>query len=356
MKRVYGLVGYACNGKSTIIKSITSKKKYHFIDLPQIYKDEASKRGFIGVTEWYTTVGLKVFSKQSKKAVLNYIDKELPRNENLIIDDIFDIDIYQKLISIFPQMRLIAFHSKYNDRLNRLKVRANIENEKDLILGLEVRDNMKKYCGIENIFPHCKYEITNKKDIATAKKMFNDEIKKNLIICIVGFSGCGKSTVSYYVGKEMNIPIYAYGKEVTKIINNEGYKKSREYIEEKGINSYISLVETKMYSNIKKYMQKNKFFLIDCIVSDDIYYKLKKNNEVYSIYIKLDKEKRVKRILKREKLDNKNAISELNTKDEIKIQNGLDIIVSKCNAIIDGNKELNNVISEVIKFIEKMNK
>ncbi len=356
MKRVYGLVGYACNGKSTIIKSIVNNKNYQFIDLPQIYKNEAAKKGFSGVTEWYTAVGLKTFEKQSKKAVLNYIDKYLPRNENLIIDDIFDIDVYQKLINIFPQMKLIAFHSKYTDRLNRLKIRANIQEKEDLIKGLEARDNMKKYCGIENIFPHCKYEITNKKDIATAKKMLNDEMKKNLIICIVGFSGCGKSSVSNFVSQEMNIPVYEYGKEVTKIINNSGHKRSRDYIEENGINAYTTLIEKNLYENLKKYMKKNKFLLIDGIVSDEIYDKLKKNNDIYSIYIKLDKEKRIKRILTREKLNQQEALKELNTKDNIKIQCGLDIIVSKCNHIVEGNKELDKVINEVINYIEKINK
>ena len=51
MKRVFGLVGYACNGKSTIIKKIEGNKEYTFIDLPQIYKNEAYKNGYPGVTE-----------------------------------------------------------------------------------------------------------------------------------------------------------------------------------------------------------------------------------------------------------------------------------------------------------------
>lgn len=38
LKRVFGLVGYACNGKSTIIKEIIGNKDYTFIDLPQILK------------------------------------------------------------------------------------------------------------------------------------------------------------------------------------------------------------------------------------------------------------------------------------------------------------------------------
>lgn len=43
MKSVFGLVGYACNGKSTIIKEIIRNKDYTFIDLPQIYKNEDIK-------------------------------------------------------------------------------------------------------------------------------------------------------------------------------------------------------------------------------------------------------------------------------------------------------------------------
>lgn len=355
MKRVFGLVGYACNGKSTIIKKITNNKDYKFIDLPQIYKNEAAKNGYNGVTEWYTGVGLKKYSKESKKAVLDYIDKVLPRGENLIIDDIFDIDVYNRLIKIFPQMKLIAFHSKYNDRLNRLSVRAGITDREQLILGLNARDNMKKYCGIEDIFPHCKYEITNKKDIETAKKLFSDEIKKNLIICIVGYSGSGKSTVVDFVSKSMYIPVFYYGKEVTKIINNNGCKKSREYVDKNGIDAYNDLIEKEVPKALKSFMKKNKFLIIDGINSIEVYDKLKKSNEIYSIYIKLNNEQRVSRLMKREKLSKVEAEKELMIKDNIKIESGLDIIVSKCNVIVDGSKSKDVVINETINFIEEIN-
>lgn len=355
MKRVFGLVGYACNGKSTIIKKIASNKDYKFIDLPQIYKNEAAKNGYEGVTEWYTGVGLKKYAKDSRKAVLNYIDKELPRMENLIIDDIFDIEVYNKLIKIFPQMKLISFHSKYQDRLERLKVRAGITDRDKLIEGLNARDNMKKYCGIENIFPNCKYEINNKKDIESAKKMFHDEIKKNLIICIVGYSGSGKSTVVDFVSRTLNIPIFYYGKEVTKLMNNMGYNKSREFVEANGIIAYDELVDKEIPKVLRNFMKKNKLLIIDGINSIDIYDDLKKNNEVFSIYIKLSNEQRVNRLMKREGIKKSEAFRELSIKDGIKIDSGLDIIVSKCNAIVDGSKSKEVVIDETIKLIEKIN-
>lgn len=225
MKRVFGLVGYACNGKSTIIKQIINNKDYCFIDLPDLYKNEAYKRGYAGVTEWYTAVGLEKYAEVSKKVLLDYIEKEMPRNRNLIIDDIFDIDVYNKLIKVFPQMKLISFHSKYTDRLKRLEMRTGITDNKELIKGLSERDDMKRFCGIEEIFPKCKYEINNKQDLAFAKKIFNSQIKQNQIICIVGYSGSGKSTVSYYLGKKLNIPVFKYGEAVTKIMNDNGYEK-----------------------------------------------------------------------------------------------------------------------------------
>lgn len=352
MKRIFGLVGYACNGKSTIIKKIMDNKDYKFIDLPQIYKNEAYKNGYTGVTEWYTAVGLKKFSKDSKKAVLNYIDKELLRNENLIIDDIFDIDVYNKLIKIFPQMELIAFHSKYNDRLTRLSKRAGITEYQDLVKGLNDRDNMKRYCGIEDIFPHCKYEITNKKDIESAKKLFHNEINKNLIICIVGYSGSGKSTISSFISNSLNLPLFKYGKEVSRIIHSAEYEKSRDYVEANGINSYTELIEKNMIPSIKKFMKKNKIFIIDGIVSDEVYDYLKRKNEVYSIYIKLDKEKRIKRLMERENISFEEANNEINIKDGIKIESGLDIIVSKSNAIVASDQKLDIVLNKVSDLIE----
>lgn len=352
MKRVFGLVGYACNGKSTIIKKIMNNKDYTFIDLPQIYKEEAYKNGYTGVTEWYTGVGLEKYREESKKAVLNYIDKELPRTKNLIIDDIFDIDVYKRLMEIYPQMKLISFHSKYNDRLKRLSERAGITDRDELIKGLNERDNMKRYCGIEKIFTKCKYEINNKDDILNAKKLFENEIKKNLIICIVGYSGCGKSTICRFISNRLNVPLFEYGKVVTKVIKDNGYNKSREYVNDKGIDSYIELIEPNVKIELKKMMKKHKFFIIDGIVSDDIYDYLLKKHDIYSIYIRLDKTSRIKRIMERENLTFEEAENNLNIKDNIKISCGLDIITSKCNAIVESNKELNACINEVLDLIE----
>lgn len=167
-------------------------------------------------------------------------------------------------------MQLIAFHSKYNDRLNRLSIRASITDKEELIYGLNCRDNMKRYCGIEDVFPHCKYEITNKKEIDYAKKLFCDEITKNLIICIVGYSGSGKSSLCNFIGQSLNIPVFQYGKEVTKLVKDAGFPKSREYVDKLGIESYEQLVKEKLPLVIDNFRKKNKFFIIDGLVSDDI--------------------------------------------------------------------------------------
>ena len=355
MKRVFGLVGYACNGKSEIIKQIINRKDYFFVDLPKVYKYEAAKNGYDGVTEWYTAVGLERFEEESKEAVLKYIDKELPRVSNIIIDDIFDIDVYNRLVEIFPHIKLIAFHSKYEDRLNRLKVRAGIEDDNEARIGLELRDNMKRYCGIEEIFPHCKFEIKNKWSIEAAKKIFENEIKRNLIVSIVGFSGSGKSSIVGYLKDYFNIPVFEYGKEVTAIINENGFKRSRDYLKSHTIEEYRDLVESNMKARIKKFASKNKFFIIDGIVSKEIYDEIVRKNDVCSIYIKVDKEERIKRIMKRENQTYDEALKNLETKDNIKILCGLDMIVSQCKNVIDNNHDLSEALDAVSKIIETYN-
>lgn len=352
MKQVFGLVGYACNGKSTIIREILYNQEYKFIDLPQIYKKEAYKNGYEGVTQYYTGVGLKEFRSNSREALFNYIDNYLPRDENLIIDDIFDIEVYNKLKDIFPHIKLISFHSKYRDRLARLSLRTGINNQEELVKGLIARDNMKRYCGIEEIFPDCKYQITNKTKIEDAKKLFTEKIRKNLIINIVGYSASGKSTVCKFVSDNLNIPLYEYGKKISKIVRGAGYQKSREYVKEKGINSYIELMDKEMIKDLNEFMKTNKIFIIDGIVSDEVYTKLKDRNEIYTIYIKLDKEERVTRLMKRESKTKEAAEKELEIKDSIKIESGLDIVTSRCNAIVDGSKKSDEVIIQVIELIK----
>ncbi len=351
MKRVFGLVGYACNGKSTIINHIIENRSdYKLVNLPIIYKDEATKNGYKGITEWYTAVGLSEYRKKSLKAVISYLEKEISRTDNIIIDDIFDIKVFDYLIKVFPQMTLISFHSKHQDRLERLSKRANLEGNM-INIGLKARDEMKKFCGIERIFPFCKYNITNSGSIDNVIDNLNNELNKNYIINIVGYSGSGKSTINNLLSRQINAPIFLYGKEVKKIINKKGYKKSRDYIKKYGIDKYTSLMNSSIIKCINQFMKNNKLFLIDGLVSNDIFEYLAKNTELISIYINTSEKERIKRLMKRENLEEKEAYKELDRKDSIKIECGLDIIASKCNYVVNGNHNLSLVIDDINRII-----
>lgn len=130
-------------------------------------------------------------------------------------------------------------------------------------------------------------------------------------------------------------------------------KKSRAFVSANGIEAYSDLVDKEIYQVLKKYMQKNKLFIIDGIVSDEVFDKLKKNNEVYAFYVKLDKKERIKRLNKRESLDLEKALKELDIKDNIKIKCGLDIITSKCSALIDSSQTLEKVVDQISDILEK---
>ena len=351
MKRVFGLVGYACNGKSTIINKIVDKSEFKFIDLPQIYKNEAYKNGFDGVTPWYLGVGLEKYREESRKAVFKFIDEEISKNDNLIIDDVFDIEVYKRLIEIFPQMELISFHSRYNDRLKRLSKRAGLTQKEELISGLKARDNMKRYCGIEDVLTHCKYHINNKKDINSAKLLLDNKLNRNLIICIVGYSGCGKSSICNLLSKNFDIPLFKYGKEANKFVKKAGYNKSRDFVKSQGMEQYENFINSNMYNVLNEYMTNNKVFLIDGIISCEVYDWLKENNEMFTIYIKLDEEERLNRLIEREKIPFDKAKEELYIKDNIKIECGLDMVVAKCNCIVESNQELDLIVDKVSKLI-----
>ena len=239
MRRVFGFVGYACNGKTTILKKLAKDNNYEYIDLPKIYKSLAEKNGYSGVTEWYTSIGLKQYKKESYEAVIKYIEEELPKDKDLIIDDIFDIDIYKELEMTFPEICLIGIHSYFDNRVKRLGKRRNETDTKVLTDGIIKRDNMKNYCGIKEVLSKCITHIEKTKDIDELYKKINKEINKRFIICILGYSGSGKSTINKYLSKELDISCFFYGEYIRKIINKKGYEKSRDYIKEKGIKNYI---------------------------------------------------------------------------------------------------------------------
>lgn len=337
MANVFGIVGYACNGKSTILSKLSNNGNYEIIDLPKIYKQLAYDNGYNGVTQYFSSIGLSEYRKQTVNAVLNYIDSIEITSKDIIIDDIFDKIVFDKILKKFPNIKIISFHSDYEDRLKRLSKRAGINNYEQLVEGIKKRDDMKNYCGIQDILQLAHSTIYNNSDIENIYNQFINTLHKPLIICVTGLSGSGKSTIVSYLSEYYNIPIFYFGKNVTEICNNHGYKKSRYFVNNQGIITYKNMINKEIYMKINNFEHSNHRFIIDGIFSFELYEKLKTENDIYNICIKLDDNSRIDRLKFREKLDFEKAKAEIMQKDSIKIQCGLFEIMKDANYIYNND-------------------
>lgn len=343
MANVFGIVGYACNGKSTILSKLSNNDNYKIIDLPKIYKQLAYNNGYKGVTQHFSSVGLSEYRKQSVNAVLKYIDSIEQTDKDIIIDDIFDGIIFDKIIKKFPNIKIISFHSDYEDRLQRLSKRAGINSYEQLVEGLQKRDDMKNYCGIQDILPLAYSTIYNNDSIENIYNKFIEALNKSLIICITGLSGSGKSTIVSYLAKYYNLPIFYFGKNVTEICNNYGYRKSRYLVKDKGIDNYKKIINEELYARIIKFKSSNKQFIIDGIFSLELYEKLKNDNNIYNICIKLNENSRTERLKIRENVNFEIAKQEIMQKDGIKIQCGLLEIMQEADYIYNNNYNIKDI-------------
>lgn len=355
MKRIFGFVGYACNGKSTVLESLADNNNYLYIDIPKIYRELAKLNGYSGVTEWFSSVGLEKYKKESTEAVLKYIES-LSDDKDLIIDDIFDIDVYNAIIKKYPNICMIGIHSYFKDRVERLGKRRNETDKEELTYGILARDSMKRYCGIEQVLSKCNSHIENTSTIEDLYNKLQKEINKKFVICILGYSGSGKSTINEMIAKELNIPCILYGKVIKTFINKRGFIKSRHYVQERGIEEYKEYTNELMKEYLSKYLKEHNIVLIDGLVSNDVFKYICSENDVIPILINVDEEVRKQRISKRENLDDDGSKLELHKKDFIKIANGLDMIVSKCDCVVDGTLPIEEVYKEAVKKITYINK
>lgn len=350
MNNVFGLVGYACNGKSTLLNRLKNNDNYEVIDLPKIYRQLAYSHGFTGVTEYFSNVGLEKYKEETEKEVLRYLDSLEKTNKDIIFDDIFDKVIYNAILSKYPNIKIISFESDYEDRLKRLSKRTGMADIEELKIGLKKRDEMKEYCGIKDILKDAKSNVYNHGNIDDVYNRLMSILNKSLIICITGLSGSGKSTVVSYLKEYYNLPVFYYGKKATEATRRNGYQKNRYYLENEGIESYKKMLDAEVYERIEKFKEQHKIFIIDGIFYYSMYEKIKSLNDVYNICISLDEKTRIERLSHRENLDLSEAPRELLQKDYVKIQCGALQIMEDANYtfINDGKHDKEEIHKQLL--------
>lgn len=164
--------GWSCTGKTTVSKVLEENFSYILLSVRNISHELAIENGYSRTREWLKNTDIKTYLKECREKIIEII-KKLPDN-NIVIDDLFDWDLYLELNKKFDT-RLVLFTVSEEDRLPRIKQRTGFD-DKVSKKELQLLDSYKIDFGIEKVMKDASITIntTSKSafDIATVIQEF----------------------------------------------------------------------------------------------------------------------------------------------------------------------------------------
>ena len=177
------------------------------------------------------------------------------------------------------------------------------------------------------------------------------------IIMISGRSASGKSTLIKQIKEEYDCVVLSFGKVHKETVKKSEYTYAKEWIKEEGFDSYEKELLVCFRDNIVSIINTNSdFIIIDGIFSEKCFSFIRNIKSIDAINIVLDTSytTRIKRMMKRENLNYKDAIQHLNTTDGIKEQAGISKITKDYEYIIDGNRSIEQIKEECFSILDNL--
>lgn len=170
----------------------------------------------------------------------------------------------------------------------------------------------------------------------------------NKIVCLVGESGSGKSTISEFLEKEGYKNIKSYTTRKKRHKNEQGHIFTDVNIYKNHIVNGIVVGETcfdgNWYWTTKDQLQEDCVYVIDTVGVQYLKERIK-DAEIIVIYLKTDRKVRMKRMLAER--DPKSVVERLKHDKEV-------FKVIECDYVVDGNREVNEVLEAIKKILNKV--
>lgn len=92
--------GWSCSGKTTVSNIFKDTYNYSFINIREVSHSLAIEKGFTKTREWLLSTTINNYLTVCRNKILELITSI---NNNIIIDDLFDYELYCELIDKFKR-------------------------------------------------------------------------------------------------------------------------------------------------------------------------------------------------------------------------------------------------------------
>ncbi len=163
------LTGYSCIGKTSAAKYLAYNNNISLISIREVSHELAKLNGYSRTREWLNNISVDQYLLECCKSVMLRIDK----NQNYVIDDLFDKNLWIQINNIYPSV-LIALELSKTIRIARMCKRGSYQSMNEAIEELDFLDNYKEQFGIKNVIQMSKkvIDVENKSIDEVANLIF----------------------------------------------------------------------------------------------------------------------------------------------------------------------------------------
>ena len=168
------------------------------------------------------------------------------------------------------------------------------------------------------------------------------------IIVIVGHTGAGKSTVSSEIGMRYSLPVISFAECGKMFARNNNYERIRDCWKSMHKQEFQKGISETMIKNVEQKLSESDVLIIDGIYDSVT---LKEIKSCYScdetVYLSVPDEIRFKRIAKRCGYTTVQVMKENNRKECIKLDLGIDKVLSKADHVINAVDSIHNIVQKI---------
>ncbi len=168
------------------------------------------------------------------------------------------------------------------------------------------------------------------------------------IMVIVGHTGAGKSTVSSEIGMRYSLPVISFAECGKMFAKNNNHERIRDCWKSMHKQEFQKGISETMIKNVEQKLSESDILIIDGIYDSVTLKEMKSRYScVETVYLSVPDEIRFKRIAKRCGYTMVQVMRENNRKERIKLDLGIDKVLSKADYFINAVDSVQNIVQKI---------
>lgn len=165
---------------------------------------------------------------------------------------------------------------------------------------------------------------------------------------IVGHTGAGKSTVSSEIGMRYSLPVISFAECGKMFAKNNNHERIRDCWKSMHKQEFQKGISETMIKNVEQKLSESDILIIDGIYDSVTLKEMKSRYScVETVYLSVPDEIRFKRIAKRCGYTMVQVMRENNRKERIKLDLGIDKVLSKADYFINAVDSVQNIVQKI---------